>query len=126
MELLCVEHESCADAVILQARGDVDSSTVEELITHLTAALQTAARHPARLLIVDLQSVNFFGSAGLNAVLDCHEAGIAAGAAVRVVADHVQVLHPIRITELDRVFDIYPTMSAALRQRCTEDSGPGR
>ncbi len=72
--------------------------------------------HPSRLVIVDLQPVNFFGSAGLNAVLDCHEAGAAAGTAVRLVADHPQVLQPIRVTELDRIFQVYPTLSDALQR----------
>jgi anti-sigma B factor antagonist len=115
MELLTVEHEANADAVVLRAKGDVDSSTVDELTAQLAAALELAANHPSRLVIVDLQLVTFFGSAGLNAVLDCHEQGRAGGTSVRLVADHGPVLQPIEVTELDRILDIYPTVTDALR-----------
>jgi anti-anti-sigma factor len=115
MELLVVGHEARDDALIVSVKGDVDSSTVDQLTAGLTDALDMAGAHPARLLIVDLQLVSFFGSAGLNAVLDCHEQGRDAGTSVRLVANHGQVLQPIRVTELDRIFDIYPTLAEALQ-----------
>ncbi|OBK25819.1 anti-anti-sigma factor [Mycobacterium asiaticum] len=114
MGLLDVGQESGADAVVVWVKGDVDSSTVDRLATELNSALDVAATHPRRLLIVDLHAVNFLGSAGLNAVLDCHDAGKRAGTTVRLVADHPQVLQPIQVTELDRIFDIYATLSGAL------------
>lgn len=116
MELLEVAHEAVGGAVIVRVEGDVDSSTVDSLSGACAAALRDAATHPAHLVVIDLQGVNFFGSAGLNAVLDCHEAGAAAGTAVRLVADHARVLQPIQVTELDRVFDICPTLADALRR----------
>lgn len=116
VELLAVDHQANEDAVVVRVQGDVDSSNVDELTTHLTAALQVATTHPERLVVVDLQSVNFFGSAALNAVLECHEGGKAAGTSVRLVADHDQVLRPIQVTELDRVLDIYPTLADALQR----------
>jgi anti-anti-sigma factor len=115
MDLLAVAREAREDAVLVRVEGDVDSTTVGELADHLKAALELAATHPARLVIVDLKPVTFFGSAGLNAVLDCHERGVAAGTSVRIVADHGLVLQPIQVTELDRVFEIYPTLPDALQ-----------
>ena len=115
MNVLAVEHEPREDAIIVRVKGDVDSSTVGELAAHLTAALGLAATQPTRPVVIDLQSVGFFGSAGLNAMLDCHEDGKATGTPVRLVAEHDQVLRPIQVTELDRVFDLYPTLTAALR-----------
>lgn len=114
MDLLTVRCEDREDSIIVRAAGDVDSSTVGELTAKLSTALRVAATHPARLVIVDLQAVTFFGSAGLNAVLDCHEEGEAAGASVRVAADNAQVLRPIEVTNLDRVLDVYPTVTDAL------------
>lgn len=115
MELLAVEREAREDSVFVRVRGEIDSSTADDLTAHLTAALALAADHPARLLVVDLEPVTFFGSAGLNAVLDCHKQAQTVDTAVRVVADHGQVLQPIRLTELDRILDVYPTVSDALR-----------
>jgi anti-anti-sigma factor len=114
---LAVEHEAHDDAVIVSVKGDVDSSNVGELGAHLTTAVGLASTPPVRPVVIDLLAVDFFGSAALNAVLDCHEDGKAGGTAVRLVADHDQVLRPIQVTELDRVFDIYPTLTAALQRR---------
>jgi anti-sigma B factor antagonist len=115
-KLLAVQHQAHQDAVVVRVEGDVDASTVGELTAHLADALKLAATHPARLVVIDLQAVDFFGSAALNAVLDCHEDGKAGGTSVRVVADHDQVLRPIQVTELDRIFDVYPTLSEALQR----------
>lgn len=115
--MLAVEHEALEDAVVVRVKGGVDSSTVDEVTAQLTAALKLAETHPARLVVVDLQAVDFFGSAALNAMLECHEAGKEAGTAVRLVADHDQVLRPIEVTELDRILDIYPTLPEALRRK---------
>lgn len=120
MDLLSVECEDRDEFVIVRAMGDIDSSTVAELTDKLLLALQVAREHPARLLIVDLHAVTFFGSAGLNAVLDCHEEGVADGTSVRLVADNAQVVRPIEVTSLDRVLDVYPTLPAALG--CCRDS----
>ncbi|MGD1255222.1 STAS domain-containing protein [Mycobacterium seoulense] len=114
--MLAVEHEALEDAVVVRVKGGVDSSTVDEVTAHLTAALKLAETHPARLVVVDLQAVDFFGSAALNAMLECHEAGKEAGTAVHLVADHDQVLRPIEVTELDRILDIYPTLPEALQR----------
>ncbi|MGD1172064.1 STAS domain-containing protein [Mycobacterium seoulense] len=114
--MLAVEHEALEDAVVVRVKGGVDSSTVDEVTAHLTAALKLAETHPARLVVVDLQAVDFFGSAALNAMLECHETGKEAGTAVRLVADHDQVLRPIEVTELDRILDIYPTLPEALQR----------
>lgn len=117
MKLLAVEHEAHDDVVIVSVKGDVDSSSVGELAAHLTTALELASAQPVRPVVIDLLAVDFFGSAALNAVLDCHEDAKSGGTSVRLVADHDQVLRPMQVTELDRVFDIYPTLSAALQRR---------
>ncbi len=117
MNLLAVECEDRGDSVIVRATGDIDSSTVAELTGKLSIALRVARQHPTRLLIVDLQAVTFFGSAGLNAVLDCHEDGVAQGTAVRVVADNPQVLRPIEVTSLDRVLQVFSSVTGAVSHK---------
>ena len=115
MDLLAVECEDRADSIIVRAKGDIDSSTVGQLIAALTSALRLASTHPARLIIIDLQAVTFFGSAGLNAILDCREEAITAGSSVRLVADNLQVVRPIEVTGLDRVLEVYSTVTDALQ-----------
>ena len=117
MALLTVARAASADAVVVHVKGAVDSSTVDELTAHLNAALKLAAKHPARLLVVALQAVTFFGSAALNAMLNCHEGGKKTGTSVRLVANHGDVLRPIEVTELDQILEVYPTLSDALRPK---------
>jgi len=120
MDLLVVDYEARPEAVVLQAKGEVDSSTACDLTSQLDAALQQADTHASRLLIIDLQGVTYFGSAGLNAVLDCHRRGHQAGTSVRLVADNGLVVRPIEVTNLDSVLELYPTLPDALQGRDTE------
>jgi anti-anti-sigma factor len=115
MNLLQVNRDDFGDAVVVRAKGDIDSSNVEELISHLTSAVKLVGAGPARPIIIDLQDVSFFGSAGLHAVLDCHEQGLEAGMAVRVVVDSAVVARPIEVTNMNTVLDLYPTLPDALR-----------
>jgi anti-anti-sigma factor len=120
MDLLVVDYEVRPEAVLLRAKGEVDSSTAGELISQLDAALRDAGTQPSRLLIIDLQGVTYFGSAGLNAVLDCHRQGLQSGTSVRLVADNGLVVRPIEVTNLDTVLELYPTLPDALQGRDTE------
>ncbi len=123
MDLLTVDYEIRPEAVVVQAKGEVDSSTAGELTAQLHAALQQAGTQGCRLVIIDLQAVTYFGSAGLNAVLDCHRKGQEAGTSVRLVADNGLVVRPIEVTNLDSVLELYPTLPDALRGR---DTGQGQ
>lgn len=109
------------DAVVVRAKGEVDSGTVGELVGQLDAAVRAAVTHAGRLLIIDLQELTYFGSAGLNAVLDCHRQGIESGVPVRLVADNSLVVRPIQVTNMDTVLDLYRSFSDALQGRNTEN-----
>jgi anti-anti-sigma factor len=120
MELLVVESEVRSDAVLVHATGEIDSSTAGELRSQLESALHEAESQASRLLIIDLEGVTYFGSAGLNAILDCHKQGMRTGTSVRLVADNGLVVRPIEVTNLDSLLDLYPTLPAALEGRESE------
>ena len=120
MHVFAIDCDVNEDAVMLRAQGDVDSATIGDFVAGLADGLERASTHRARLLIVDLRAVTHFGSAGLNAVLDCHNRGAAADTAVRLVACNAQVVRPIEVTNLDHILDLYPTCCDALRQRRPE------
>jgi anti-anti-sigma factor len=122
VQLLVVDCEVLPEAVVVRAKGEVDSGTVGELVGQLDAGVKTAATRAARLLIIDLQELTYFGSAGLNAVLDCHRQGIESRVPVRLVADNSLVVRPIQVTNMDSVLDLYPTFSDALQGRNTENT----
>ncbi|BBZ10832.1 STAS domain-containing protein [Mycobacterium branderi] len=115
MDLLAVACDVLPEAVVVHVKGEVDSSNVGGLISELGAALRQAATHAARRLVIDLQALTYFGSAGLNAVLDCHRQGADAGTSVRLVADNVLVTRPIEVTNLHHVLQIFPTLTDALQ-----------
>jgi anti-anti-sigma factor len=112
--LLEVKQDVRDAAVVLSARGEIDSGTVDTLISYLEAALEAASAHASRLLVLDLGDVTYFGSAGLNAVLGCYEKGAADGVSVRLVASNAEVIMPIEVTKLDTVLKPYPTLTDAL------------
>ncbi len=114
MALLEVSQDIRDAAVVVSAVGEVDSESFATLVFHLDTALKRALDHPARLLVIDLSGVRHFGSAGLNAVLECHEQGQSAGVGVRLAAAHPEVLRPIQVTKLDGVLRPYPSVPAAL------------
>jgi len=111
---LDIDQDLRDGGVVVSASGDIDSSTVDTLISHLDAALEAAGAHPSRVLVLELSRVTYFGSAGLNAVLGCHEKGRSDGIAVRVVACNAEVTLPIEVTKLDSVLRPYPTVAEAL------------
>ena len=112
-------HETADGAVVVRADGEVDSGTVGILTEALAAGLAAAGDNPARVLVVALDGVTYFGSAGLNAVLGCYEQGLADGVSVRVVASNAEVVRPIEVTKLDGLLRPYPSLADAL------SSGPG-
>ncbi|WP_428342579.1 STAS domain-containing protein [Mycobacterium sp.] len=120
MELLAVDSEGRPDAVLVHVTGEIDSSTASEFRSKLESALQQAGGHESRLLILDLQGVTYFGSAGLNAVLDTHKQGLRAGISVRLVAENDLVVRPIEVTNLDSLLDLYPSLPNALEGRESE------
>ncbi|MCV7402393.1 STAS domain-containing protein [Mycobacterium fragae] len=123
MKLLVVDREVHPTAVIVRAKGELDSNTIGELTSHLAAALDDAGNLATRLVIIDLQALTYFGSAGLNALLDCHQQGREAGTTVRLVADNPLVVRPIEVTNLDSALELYPGLSDALEGR--EGQQPG-
>ena len=114
MALLEVNQDVRDSAVVVSASGEVDSASFTNLEFHLDTALKRALDHPALRLVIDLSGVTHFGSAGLNAVLECHEQGQALGVAVRIAAANSEVLRPIQITRLDAILRVYPSVPAAL------------
>lgn len=114
MPLLELKQDVRDAAVILSASGEIDTSTVEMLVTHLDAALDAAADHPTRVLVLVLADVTYFGNAALNAVLGCYERGVSDGVSVRLVASSAEVVMPIEVTQLDNVLRPYQTVTDAL------------
>ncbi|MCB0943174.1 MAG: STAS domain-containing protein [Mycolicibacterium sp.] len=114
MPPLTVREELVRDAVVVRVAGDLDAASADALRAGLRSALPAARLQPARLLVVDLEEVSYFGSAGLNAMLDCRDEAAAQDVTVRLIASHPVVTRPIEVTGLGDVLPVHPTLTAAL------------
>jgi anti-anti-sigma factor len=110
---LDIQRDLHDGVVVVSATGDVETGTVGELAGQLRDGRRVAAATDRRLLVLDLERVKYFGSAGLSAVLDCHEQAGAEGILVRIAATTAEVRRPIEVTRLDQVLHLYDSVPAA-------------
>jgi len=97
------------EATVLTVAGEVDLATAPALENAIEAAL---GGKPAAL-IIDLSQVSFLASAGMAALVGAHQR---AGTATRiaVVADGPATGRQLKMTSLDQVFSLHPTLDEAL------------
>lgn len=97
------------DATVLTVAGEVDLATAPALENAIEATL--GGEPPA--LIIDLLQVSFLASAGMAALVAAHHQ---AGAATRIllVAEGPATSRQLKLTNLDQVFTLHPTLDAAL------------
>jgi anti-sigma B factor antagonist len=96
--------------VVLAIHGETDLYVVNELRSHLSAALGQGV--PA--LVVDLSDVGFIDSIGLGALVGGMKRAQARGGDFRLVVPEGNLRRIFEMTLLDRVFALYPTREAAL------------
>jgi anti-anti-sigma factor len=66
-------------------------------------------------LIIDMRKVDSCDSSGLSALLIAERAMREHGGVVRLVGVHKKVLSLLKISQLDRVFQIYDSLNGALK-----------
>jgi anti-sigma B factor antagonist len=96
--------------VVLAVTGEVDLLTAGVLGERLREQLDSASR----VLVLDLSSVSFLGSAGLAEIVSASQAGTDRGAQVLLVATSRAVLRPLEVTGLLSLFTVYDTVELAL------------
>ncbi|KZM74006.1 STAS domain-containing protein [Nocardia terpenica] len=98
------------EATVLTVAGEVDLATAPALENAIEATL---GGKPPAALIIDLSQVSFLASAGMAALVAAHQR---AGSATRiaVVADGPATSRQLKMTNLDQVFALYPTLEEAL------------
>ncbi|GHE84191.1 anti-anti-sigma factor [Amycolatopsis deserti] len=96
-------------AVVVQAAGELDSSTVPRLRAIVRAVLTAAPG----VLVLDLSGVTFLGTAGMHLLLEIQDR--AGDTEVRFVAHARGTVKPLRITRIIDALDLYPTLAQALR-----------
>ena len=102
-----VERSDAATLVVL--RGDLDLGTSPELRECLVKVIEEGER-----VVVDLEAVDFLDSAGLGILVGGLKRARSAGGELELVISSRDVLKPLEITGLDRVFTIHPRRETAL------------
>jgi anti-sigma B factor antagonist len=103
--------------VVLALTGELDVASAPLLRSHIRFAL---ARQPA-LLILDLAGLRFCDAAGLSVFAMARNATARDGASLAFAAVPRQVTRLLKMTGMNQILDVYPSVAAA----STRMPGPG-
>lgn len=110
-------------ALVLHVGGEVDISTAGA-IRREWAEMISARRPEHDLAVIDLSGVEFFGSSGLAALVECRHIADEQALKFRVVAAVPAMMRPLIATGLIDCFDWYPTLEAAVAEASSEQPLP--
>ncbi|MET0700780.1 MAG: STAS domain-containing protein [Mycobacterium sp.] len=111
--------ESWVDrAVVLALTGELDMLTAPELESAIASA---ASKSPAAM-IIDLSKVRFLASHGLSVLVAAY-LNITPSAQFGIVAGGVAVRRPLKLTGIDTLVTLFPTLDDALADFSGEPSG---
>lgn len=111
-DLLRIHRELMDGAVLLRVAGDVDLATADHLSEHLRTAPGMVT--PPAPVIVDMDEVEFLGSAGLMVLVRQNEACLRLGTPLRIVCSSRLVLRSISVAGLADVLPVTATLDQAL------------
>jgi anti-sigma B factor antagonist len=103
-------HDVDKDVLILRADGRIDGSTGEEFVGNLQRLVEAGARKT----IIDCSGLGHISSSGVGVLMRLHRKLWAVGGDVKVAAVSGTAFHLLELTKLAELFDIYPTVDAAL------------
>ncbi|MEO7193649.1 MAG: STAS domain-containing protein [Pseudonocardiaceae bacterium] len=101
------------DARVVTVTGEVDSLTAPALASVLQEQLSAA-----RVVVVDLDGVDFLGSAGLSALFVCNELATRERRVLRLVCHSRVANRAMEATELRDQFTFADTVTDALTNSC--------
>jgi len=108
---LKIEVKTGPDTVlIIILSGKMNAITVAELKTLLKKSIEENSIR----IVMDLDGVDFIDSSGLSSLITALKGCREKGGYLRLVNIQKQVRHVFELTMLDRVFEMYPSIEAAL------------
>ena len=118
---LSLATRAVAEHTVLEVGGEVDVYTAPRLRERLIELIDGGARN----VVVDLGKVDFLDSTGLGVLVGALKRLRAVDGTFRLVCAKEPLLKIFRITALDQVFPIYPSVEAATSATDARDgSGP--
>jgi anti-sigma B factor antagonist len=107
---LTLNTRSEADRTVLEVAGEVDVYTGTTLRDRISGLLDSGVHD----LIVDLGRVDFIDSTGLGVLVGALNRARELGGSLQLVCAQERVLKLLRITGLDQVFTVQPSVDQAL------------
>jgi anti-anti-sigma factor len=102
-----VEHRD--GVTVLAVGGEIDLVTAPSF----EKAINEVLVDDPPSLVIDLSEVTFLASAGLQLLVATNER-IGGSTAFGVVAEGPSTSRPIELTDLDKIFDLYPSLDEAV------------
>ncbi|GAA3760026.1 anti-sigma factor antagonist BldG [Plantactinospora mayteni] len=106
---LSLTTRAIGEHTVLEVGGEVDVYTAPRLRERLVELIDGGSR----AIVVDLGRVDFLDSTGLGVLVGALKRLRPVGGTFGLVCDKEPLLKIFRITALDQVFPIYPTLDAA-------------
>ena len=107
LELETSERDGVA---ILSLRGEIDVYTAPRMRQAIVDLVDAGSLN----IVVDMASVDFLDSTGLGVLVGALKRLRSAGGSFALVCDKEPLLKIFRITALDQVFPLHPTVDAAI------------
>ena len=106
---------------LLALDGGLDHTTTALFISQMDSLLEEGAAR----VVVDLGRLSYASSWGLAAMVRVHHHFVARGGKVAFANLHSAIATVLRLSHLDRLFDLYPTVQEAVREIAPKpDAGP--
>ena len=112
------DHAVGDDTHVVSVSGEVDLFTAPEFKQRVMAPIAAGIEH----VIVDLTDTKFIDSSSLGVLIGAHRRLKLRGGSLIVVCDNEAIAKTFKITGLDGVFTIAPTVEAALAGEPPDDA----
>ena len=103
---------SCGQWEILTVTGEIDMATAPRFRQRLLAVIGAGAQN----VVIDITGVDFIDSTGLGVLMGGAKRVRGAGGDIRLVMAGARLADLIELTRLDRVLDVYESVSAAIEE----------
>ncbi|MFB7667671.1 STAS domain-containing protein [Kitasatospora sp. NPDC056138] len=107
---------------VVRAAGELDIATAEQLRLQVSGIL--ARRGPRARVIADLSGLSFCDAYGAGALVDAHKTALRHGGRFLLAVPEGRVLHLLRLTGLDRLLPVFPTVHEAAFRAAVADLVP--
>jgi anti-sigma B factor antagonist len=110
IEFVITDRRVDAETHVVAVAGEIDLFTAPEFKQRVAAPIDEGVR----AIVVDLRETTFVDSSSLGVLIGAHRRLKGRGGTLSVVCDNTSIVKTFRITGLDSVFRIVPTLEEAL------------